>query len=542
MKTLKKYRLLGPLVTASSLAVLTLVLEAYVSLVMMQVIDTTMSEGLSAAITGMLILLGLAVLSLPVNLLMTFLKQRYRLVAMKRIKDHYIREVFKKDAASFDREHSADYITAMTQDMTIIENGFVLGIFDLVYQALSFIMALAVIIYVSLWLPLMGLVLAAVVAGISVLMGQPLKALQKRRSDLFQSYGSYIQASLSAFHLIRVNHLTDKATEDFKNKSHAIQHQGYLIDRLNTFIFAAQNLLMSCMMVGMMGAATYLTVMGWMTFGGVVLVINNIERIAGPIQVLGEVFPKLIGAKALLEKHEEQLARDQVVIEDRPLVEATFDKTLSLSNITFHYPETTYPVLQDASLTLEPGKKYLLVGPSGGGKSTILKLLRRYHTPTDGDIRLDGMPLSDIQPESYYQLLGNVEQHVFLFEDTLRANLALYKDIPEARMKQVLQQAGLQELVDKLPEGLETMIYDNGKNLSGGERSRIAIARALLLDAKILLLDEAFASLDDSVAKQIEDALLKLNDVTLVHVTHVCFEENRHRYDAIFTVAHQQVA
>lgn len=542
MNTLKKYRLLGPLAIASVVAALTLVLEAYVSVVMMDVIDTAMSKGLEASYKGMLLLLGLAVLSLPVNLLMTALKQRYRLVAMKRMKAHYIQEVFKKDAAAFDSEHSADYITAMTQDMTVIENGFVLGIFDLVYQGMSFFMALAVIIYVSLWLPVMGLVMAAVVAGISILMGKPLKALQKRRSDLFQSYGAYIQASLSAFHLIRVNHLTDKASEDFKHKSHDIQHQGFLIDRLNTFIFAAQNLLMSCMLVGMMGAATYLTVMGWMTFGGVVLVINNIDRIAGPIQMLGEVFPKLIGAKALLQKHEEQLAKDQVIVSQTPLEEAAFNSALSLSDITFHYPETNYPVLQRASLTLEPGKKYLLVGPSGGGKSTILKLLRRYHTPTDGEILLDGKPLATIHPDSYYQLLGNVEQHVFLFEDTLRANLSLYKEIPEARMKEVLLQAGLQGLVDKLPQGLDTMIYDNGKNLSGGERSRIAIARALLLDAKILLLDEAFASLDDSVAKQIEEALLALEGVTLVHVTHVCFEENRHRYDAILTVAHQQVA
>lgn len=542
MKTLKKYKLLGPLVLASAVAAGTLAMEAYVSLAMMSVIDTAMKSGLKASIPGMFLLISLALLSLPVNLLMIVLKQRYRQTAMNRIKSHYLHEVFKKDAQAFDQDHSADYITAMTQDMTLIENGYVLGIFDLVYQLMAFVMALAVIVYVSLWLPVMGLVLAAIVAGISMLMSKPLKALQNRRSDLFQSYGAYIQASMSAFHLIRVNHLTNKASEDFEHRSRAIQHQGFLIDRLNTFIFAAQNLLMNCMLVGMMGAATYLTVTGWMTFGGVVLVINNIDRIAGPVQVLGEVFPKLIGAKALLEKHEAQLARHQVALSDAPMEAAVFHQALTLKDITFHYPKSSYPVLKSANMCLEPGKKYLLVGPSGGGKSTILKLLRRYHTPSGGEILLDGKPLASIDPDSYYQLLGNVEQHVFLFEDTLRANLCLYKEIPETRLLLVLQQAGLQGLVDKLPQGLDTMLFDNGKNLSGGERSRIAIARALLLDAKILLLDEAFASLDDAVAKQIEASLLALEGVTLVHVTHVCFEENRHRYDAILSVSHQEVA
>ena len=541
MKLLLKHKLLAPLALSLLIATIALGLEAYVSIVMMEVIDTSMSNGLTWPSYGIIALLVLAFLQFPINLAMTFAQQFYRERAMVRLKHDYLVQVFKKDAAAFDREHSTDYISAMTQDMQVIETGYVLGLFDLIYQIIGFVISLCLIVYVSYWLPIMGLVLALLVAVISSVMGKPLKSLQKKRSDLFQSYSAYIQGSLSAFHLIRVNHLTEKAKADFNQKSKAIQHQGFLIDRLNSYIFASQNLIMSMMMVGMMGAATYLTVVGAMTFGGVVLVINSIDRIAGPIQMLGELLPKLSGSKVLFDKHREQLEKDQVVVASENLKTATFNEGLTLQNLSFNYPNTHYDVLSDTSMTIEPGKKYLVLGPSGGGKSTLLKLLRRYYPPTRGSIKLDGESVEHLHPDQYYQLIGNVEQQVFLFEDTLRANLSLYKEIPESRLTQVLQWAGLQGFVNNLPDGLDTMIYDNGKNLSGGERSRIAIARALLLDAKILLLDEPFSSLDDLVARQIESTLLALEHVTLVHVTHVYFEDHRHLYDQVLDVSHQKI-
>ncbi len=542
MKPLLKHKLLVPLILSLAIGTATLILEAYVSIVMMEVIDSSMANGLSGPTRGIIMLLFLAALQFPINLAMTFFQQRYREKAMVRIKHYYLKQVFKKDAAAFDKEHSTDYVSAMTQDMQVIETGYVLGIFDLFYNGIGFVIALALIVYVSFWLPIMGLVLALIVALISTIMGRPLKALQKKRSTLFQGYTAYIQASLSAFHLMRVNHLTDKAKADFNAKSQAIQQQGFLIDRLNTYIFAAQNMLMSIMMIGMMGGATYLTIVGAMTFGGVVLVINSIDRIAGPIQILGELLPKLTGSKVLFEKHEDQLKKDQIEAQADLVETPTFDAALTLDNITFQYPQTHYSVLHNTSFTIQPGKKYLVLGPSGGGKSTLLKLLRRYYPPSEGQIKLDGKPLETIHPDHYFQLIGNVEQQVFLFEDTLRANLCLYKEIPESRLMQVLQWAGLQGFVSNLPNGLDTMIFDNGKNLSGGERSRIAIARALLLDAKILLLDEPFSSLDDQVAKQIEATLLALEDVTLIHVTHVHFESHRHLYDQVINIAHQKIS
>src|SRR5699024_940419 len=134
----------------------------------------------------------------------------------------------------------------------------------------------------------------------------------------------------------------------------------------------------------------------------------------------------------------------------------------------------------------------------------------KYFSPSEGKILVDGVDLRDIKKNAYFNAIANVEQMVFLFEDTLRNNITLFKDYKEEEINHAIERAGLKDFVAQLPEGLETMIYDNGKNISGGEKSRVALARGLLGKADIIFLDEAFQSLDAAVAQEIEKTLLGL--------------------------------
>ena len=183
----------------------------------------------------------------------------------------------------------------------------------------------------------------------------------------------------------------------------------------------------------------------------------------------------------------------------------------------------------------------MLVGPSGGGKSTLLRLLRKYFLPQNGEILIDEIPLKDIRKDQYFANIANIEQNVFIFEDTARNNLTLYKEYDEADIERAIEMAGLKEFVSGLPEGLDTVIYDNGKNISGGERSRIAIARGLLNNAEIMFLDEPFANLDAETAAAIEKNILDLPGVTVINVSHVVFRENQDRYDGRYLVSEKKV-
>lgn len=514
-----------------------LLLEAFFSVFMMHTIDSAIANDQITFKAELIKLLIVTVAVLPINIVLAWAKARYRKGAMIGLKRQYLKGVFSKDLAAFHQDHATDYVSAITQDMNTLENNYVLGQFEIGFNILSFVIGLAIIAYVNPWIPLVGLVIGVLVGVLSSLVGTPVRKLQKVRSERFTQYSAYIHSCLSAFHIIKVNHLTEKALSDFHEKSKMIQDQGYKIDRFNTFIFAFQNAMMNSIMVSIIGFSVYLTITGNMTFGGIVLVINSMERVLNPLTAMGEWFPKISGAKILFEKMDKQLQNE---LENNATIEkSTFDSHLKFENVSFNYGETQ--ILDQINLTLEKGKKYLVVGPSGGGKSTLLRLLRKYHTPQSGRILMDECALDDLTTDSYYKHIANVEQHVFLFEDTLRQNLCLYKDYSDIEIQHAISRSGLSGLIQNLPQGLDTMIYDNGKNLSGGEKSRIAIARGLLQNANILLLDEAFSSLDDKVAREIEQTLLSLENVTVINVTHVIFDETRDQYHETLHVNHKKV-
>lgn len=194
------------------------------------------------------------------------------------------------------------------------------------------------------------------------------------------------------------------------------------------------------------------------------------------------------------------------------------------------------------NLTFEKGKKYLVIGPSGGGKSTVLRLLRKYLNPLSGNVLIDNVNLMDIKKTDYFSKIANIEQQIFLFEDTLRNNLTLYKDYSDEEIWDAIDRAGLHEFVKSQTEGMNRMILDNGKNISGGEKSRVAIARGLLSKANIIFLDEAFASLDYAKAREIEESLLSLEGVTVINVSHVIIEENKDKYDDVIIVKNKQTS
>ena len=228
-----------------------------------------------------------------------------------------------------------------------------------------------------------------------------------------------------------------------------------------------------------------------------------------------ELNSNLVGARMLLEVVDHPAS--ELSDDDKPPLKLS-DARIELRDVSFAY-RPNEPVLNRMSFVAEPGKVTALVGPSGGGKSTVLALLLRFYDATDGDILIDGQAISAVSRRSLRQQTAYVGQDVYLFRDTVRENIAFGKvGATEAEIVAAAKAACAHEFIMGFPLGYDTPVGEHGTQLSGGQRQRVAVARALVKDAPIILLDEATAALDSESEKQVQEAIEHLcqNRTTIV--------------------------
>lgn len=209
----------------------------------------------------------------------------------------------------------------------------------------------------------------------------------------------------------------------------------------------------------------------------------------------------------LLEEPREMESTPDSIRADRSRIRGD----MVFEDVTFLYPGTQTPALNDVRLTVKAGQTVALVGPSGAGKTTLCNLVARFYDPTQGRVTLDGRDLRDYDVESFRALLGVVEQDVFLFDGTIAQNIAYSrKQATSDEIRGAAEVANAIEFIDRLPEGMNSLIGERGVRLSGGQRQRLAIARAVLADPKLLILDEATSNLDTESEQLIQQSLGRL--------------------------------
>lgn len=512
-------------------------INGYMSLLTRDIIDISFSKERIGFDDKARMLLLMAALLLIMQTLLSVFKGYYRRKTNANLKTYYISEVFKKNINEFNKDSNSKYVSHITNDLNNLDLDFIDGIFELSMAVIQFLVFIVIIGGVNKNILFIILLLGITMAFISSRMSKPLKKLYEERSELYGKYTNYISEVLNAFRIIRVNNLFSKILGNFGEKNNQLQAKSYHIERTSTFIYALQNFTINLTVLGVLGISVYYAIQGELTFGGVVLILSNFSSLIGPFERASELFPKIVSSKTLFKTLDQSLKNTE---ESNEFLELDkFGCEIELVDVSFSYEDNR--VLEGVNLKLEKGKKYLIVGPSGGGKSTLLKLLRKYFTPKSGKILVDGKDLASIKKESFFKTISNVEQNVFIFDDTLRNNLTLYRDLSEESLKAAISEAGLESFIRNLPRGLETVIEDNGRNISGGERSRIAIARALLNKSEILILDEAFQSLDYETAKDIEETILNIKELTVLNVSHIIIGENKKLYDEMLFVDNRKV-
>ena len=267
---------------------------------------------------------------------------------------------------------------------------------------------------------------------------------------------------------------------------------------------------MMALMVGVLAYGAHRVATETMTIGTMFAFLMYLFQIIGPVSMMARLFTDLSKANGATDRIQELMSE----LEENFTAGKTYDvagKPLQMQNVNFAY-EKSQPILKDVSFTANPNSTVAFVGPSGSGKSTIFSLIERYYQPTSGKITIGDMEIDQISLENWRKQIGFVSQDSAIMAGTIRHNLTygLNDNYTNEQLWQVLKLAYADGFVKEMSDGLDTQVGERGVKVSGGQRQRLAIARAFLRDPKILMLDEATASLDSESEAMVQKALAKL--------------------------------
>jgi ATP-binding cassette subfamily B protein len=451
--------------------------------------------------------------------------------------------VLRQPIAFFTRAQTGALVTRLNSDVIGAQQAFTSVLSSVVSNAISLVLIIAAMASLSWQLTLGALVLVPFFLIPARLMGKRLASLSYEQMNLNADMGTRMAERFNVAGALLVKLFGRPAIEDaeYAERAGKVRDVGVRIAVNRSVFLIALTLVASLATAMVYGFGGVMAVNGTLTVGSLLALTALLARLYGPLTSMSNVRVDVMTALVSFERVFE-------ILDLRPLIDEAADAEpipsgpvrVDLERVDFTYPSadavslaslegiaqgdrrSSGPILHDVSFTVEPGQLVALVGPSGGGKTTITSLVARLYDPDSGVVRINGLDLRQAGLASVHDTIGVVTQDAHLFHDTIRANLRYAApSAAEGDLVAALRAAQVWELVESLPAGLDTVVGDRGHRLSGGEKQRLAIARLLLKGPGLVVLDEATAHLDSESEVAVQRALDEaLKDRTALVIAH----------------------
>ena len=411
--------------------------------------------------------------------------------------------------AAVDENQKGDVIARLTNDIDILEEALSVSFLEITTTIITIIGTLIMMITVNVWLTL---AIVAVVLLSSALIGIVIKFSQKyfnKQMFIQGSTSGQIEEIFSSQEVIRTLNYENRAIDDFNDNVdewYGHEWKSRFFSSLNTPIMNLNSNL-GYVAIAVLGSISVLQ--GTMTLGRVLSFFEYLKNFTEPIETITNIIPQLQAGMASAERIFEFLEMDEEENPSKKELER-FEKEITFDNISFGYSEDA-KIINNFSLTVKKGEKVAIIGETGAGKTTIIKLLTRLYDVDSGEIRIDGVNINEYDKHSLRSFIGMVLQEIWLFSDTIEENIRYGN--PDATDDEIIaasKKANADNFIRQLPEGYNTILNEDADNISHGQRQLITIARAIISNKEILILDEATSNVDTRTELQIQEALDKL--------------------------------
>jgi ATP-binding cassette subfamily B multidrug efflux pump len=515
---------LKPYRVAMGVALFLMLLELFVELgqplIMAKIIDDgIMQKDLSVVLQWGGILIGMSFLAFLSGITNSFYAAHVSQSLGYDVRRGLFEKVQSFSFADFNRFPTSSLITRMTNDVQQIQNTM--------FMSLRIAMRAPLLVLGGIIMAFLVNVKLALIITIAIpLLLLFLSWVMKRGGELFQSVqekldgvNNVMRENLSGIRLIKAFLRRGHEAKRFTAATENLKDETVSVLRLMELTMPVLLLVMNLGIIGVLWFGSFEISAGNATVGEVVAIVNYATRITGAFSIISWIIMAFSRAKASSNRISKVLSTETDLSErdERELLPEQVDGKVEFRSVTFQYPGSSSPVLQNISIVAKPGETIAILGATGAGKSSLFQLIPRLYETTEGSILIDGIPIDLIKAEALRNLIGYVPQEALLFSGSVKDNIAWGK--PEATIEEMIfaaESAQIHETIMKLPKQYDTVVGQKGVNLSGGQKQRISISRAILRKPKILLLDDSTSALDLKTEAKLLHALREYTCTTLI--------------------------
>ncbi len=456
-------------------------------------------------------LLALLVFTTGIDTWRSYLMSVLNAKVIFRLRQRLFDRFLRLPLAELSNLKSGGIVSRLSQDTDKVTGLVQMAVITPGVATIRVVLTVAVLVVLSWQMALVAGLMIPPIVLVNLMWIKKVRPIYRTMAEERERIDARVTETFGGIRVVRAFRRERREERDYAVSHHTIIRKNLLAEKLQLVVSGGWGLLIPATTLAIVGVGGWLVVTGKGTVGDIVAFQMYAIMLLHPVSMIVNSFSSTQQALAALERVFDILER----AEEKPDVSDAAEcpdpiREIRFDGVNFEY-RAGLPVLRDVSLTVPAGSVVALVGPSGGGKTTLTDLVARFHDPTSGAVRINGVDYRRIKLASYRQRLAVVPQETFLFDGTVRENIAYgRRHSTDDAVLDAARRANATEFIERLPEGFDTLIGERGVKLSGGQRQRISIARAILADPDILILDEATSNLDTESEQLIQASLADL--------------------------------